>query len=208
MDDAIVENSEQEAFWRTEFGQEYIARNSGPDILAANLSLFSRILRGATPIRSCIELGTNIGLNLQALGLLYPGIRRQGVEINPIAAEAARAIADEIFVGPISQWSPSVTADLAFTKTVLIHINPDELPSVYDKLHAASHKYILVAEYYNPTPTEVPYRGHRERLFKRDFAGEMLDRFPDLQLVDYGFSYHRDPAFPLDDITWFLVEKR
>jgi spore coat polysaccharide biosynthesis protein SpsF len=27
-------------------------------------------------------------------------------------------------------------------------------------------------------------------------------------LVDYGFAYHRDPNFPQDDITWFLLEKR
>ena len=27
-------------------------------------------------------------------------------------------------------------------------------------------------------PIEVPYRGHRNRLFKRDFAGEILDRYP------------------------------
>jgi spore coat polysaccharide biosynthesis protein SpsF len=45
-------------------------------------------------------------------------------------------------------------------------------------------------------------------LFKRDFAGEMMDRYPDLKLLDYGFVYHRDPAFPDDDITWFLMEKK
>ena len=54
----------------------------------------------------------------------------------------------------------------------------------------------------------MPYRGHDARLFKRDFAGEMLDRFSDLRLVDYGFRYHRDPAHPADDLTWFLMEKR
>jgi spore coat polysaccharide biosynthesis protein SpsF len=26
-------------------------------------------------------------------------------------------------------------------------------------------------------------------------------------LVDYGFTYHRDNAFPMDDTTWFLLEK-
>jgi len=26
--------------------------------------------------------------------------------------------------------------------------------------------------------------------------------------VDYGFTYHRDPRHPLDDSTWFLMEKR
>ena len=35
----------------------------------------------------------------------------------------------------------------------------------------------------------------------------MLDRFSDLRLVDYGFRYHRDPAHPADDLTWFLMEK-
>ena len=40
-----------------------------------------------------------------------------------------------------------------------------------------------------------------------NFAGEMLDRFRDLRLVDYGFVYHRDVNFPQDDITWFLMEK-
>ena len=25
---------------------------------------------------------------------------------------------------------------------------------------------------------------------------------------DYGFAYKRDPKFPQDDITWFLMEKK
>jgi spore coat polysaccharide biosynthesis protein SpsF len=54
----------------------------------------------------------------------------------------------------------------------------------------------------------VSYRGHADRLFKRDFAGEMMDMYPDLFLVDYGFAYRRDPSFPQDDISWFLMEKR
>jgi pseudaminic acid biosynthesis-associated methylase len=200
--------SEQEAFWQSEFGEDYIARNEGGEVIAANLNMFAQALRRVPPIRSCTELGTNIGMNLEALGLLFPGIRRLGVEINPVAAEQARRRADDVFVGPISQWQPAEQTELSFTKTVMIHINPEELPSVYDKLHAASSRYILVAEYYNPAPVEVPYRGHRDRLFKRDFAGEMMDRFSDLRLVDYGFVYSRDPAFALDDITWFLMEKR
>jgi hypothetical protein len=35
----------------------------------------------------------------------------------------------------------------------------------------------------------------------------MLDAYPDLKLLDYGFVYHRDPAHPQDDVTWFLIEK-
>lgn len=52
----------------------------------------------------------------------------------------------------------------------------------------------------------MTYRGHARRLFKRDFAGEMIDRYG-LSLVDYGFVYHRDAVSPQDDVTWFLMER-
>ena len=71
----------------------------------------------------------------------------------------------------------------------------------------ASNRYILIGEYYNPTPVTINYRGHDDRLFKRDFAGEMLDKHRNLKLVDYGFLYHRDNYFDQDDINWFLLEK-
>ena len=70
-----------------------------------------------------------------------------------------------------------------------------------------SNRYICIAEYYNPTPVEINYRGHQGKLFKRDFAGEILDKFHDLQLLYYGFIYHRDHQFPQDDVNWFLLEK-
>ncbi len=53
----------------------------------------------------------------------------------------------------------------------------------------------------------VIYRRNRNKLFKRDFAGEFLDIYKDIKLVDYGFVYHRDNCYPQDDITWFLLEK-
>ena len=53
----------------------------------------------------------------------------------------------------------------------------------------------------------IEYRGNQEKLFKRDFAGEILDTYSNIELKDYGFSYRRDQAFPQDDITWFLLEK-
>lgn len=100
------------------------------------------------------------------------------------------------------------TWDLTLIKGVLSHINPDEPPQMHDKLVASCGRYLLVAEYYNPTPTAIPYRGHSDPLFKRDFCGEIMDHHPQMQLIDYGFAYRRDPNFPQDDPTWFLMEKR
>ncbi|MHC1699603.1 MAG: pseudaminic acid biosynthesis-associated methylase [Humidesulfovibrio sp.] len=199
----------QETFWAEDFGQEYIDRNVDDGLLRAKLAFFAQLLKHTGPLGSVIELGANVGLNLRALKLLAPALRLEAVEINPRAAEALRqgnvsCVHETTLLG----FRPERPADLAFTMGVLIHIAPEALPQAYDALHASSARYILVAEYYSPKPVNIPYRGHQDRLFKRDFAGELLDRFPDLALVHYGFLYHRDPYFPLDDINWFLLEKR
>jgi pseudaminic acid biosynthesis-associated methylase len=201
--------TEQEAFWAGEFGTDYIGRNDSRALLASNLNFFSRALRAAGRVGSCIEFGANIGMNLRALKLLFPEIALRGIEINPEAAKQLGEFigADNVFHGSIFDWSSDAPADLALIKGVLIHINPQMLEATYRKLYQASRRWLLVCEYYNPSPTAIPYRGHTDRLFKRDFAGEMLTLFPDLRLVDYGFAYRRDPAFPQDDITWFLMEK-
>ena len=156
-----------------------------------------------------MEFGANIGMNLKALKLLYPNMSLSGVEINATAAkELENSIGKEgVFQGSILDYPTNSTKDLSIIKGVLIHINPELLSAVYQKLYAASSNYILIAEYYNPSPVSINYRGHKDRLFKRDFAGEMLEKFSDLQLVDYGFSYRKDPTFPQDDITWFLLKK-
>lgn len=201
--------TEQEAFWAGEFGTEYISRNQGDALLASNLDFFAKSLRCTRGIQSCIEFGANIGMNLKALRLLYPRLAPHGIEINAnAAAQLANVIPPaNVLHTSILDFQPQRAWDLVLIKGVLIHINPDVLPLVYDKLVTASGRYLLVAEYYNPAPVAIPYRGHSDRLFKRDFAGEIMDRHPQLRLVDYGFSYRRDPNFPQDDITWFLMEK-
>lgn len=202
--------TEQEAFWAGEFGDAYIDRNAGTDLLAANLALFAKALARVRDPRSCIEFGANIGMNLRALGLLHPEQEQHAVEINTAAvAELGKFLpSGHIHQTSILEFVPARTWDLVLIKGVLIHIHPDWLERVYDVLHAATARYLLVCEYYNPTPQTISYRGHSDRLFKRDFCGEIMDRHRDLELADYGFAYHRDPNHPQDDITWFLMEKR
>ncbi|MFM2039300.1 MAG: hypothetical protein RL432_2239 [Bacteroidota bacterium] len=203
-------STEQEAFWAGTFGDEYIERNKSQEYLAANLNFFSRALKQAGKPSSILEFGANIGMNLRAIKLLFPNIEASGIELNETAASQLSEFlgANNVFNGSIFEYPVTKTVDVALIKGVLIHIHPEMLPLVYEKLYNASRKYILVCEYYNPSPVSIPYRGHSDRLFKRDFAGEMLDTYSDLRLVDYGFAYKRDTSFPQDDITWFLMEKK
>ena len=198
----------QEQFWSTKFGDEYSKRVTGDRIVLNNISLFGRALRAAGKLNSAVELGCNIGLNLRALNQINPEMVLAGYEINEFAAKEAvnlgiATIRQGTIIEPITEDNKY---DLALIKTVLIHINPDELAAVYSNLYSLSSRWILIVEYYNPTPVVVSYRGNEDRLFKRDFAGEMIDKY-EMKLVDYGFVYHRDHSFPLDDMTWFLLEK-
>jgi len=201
-------STEQEDFWAGEFGDDYVDRNAAEQLLISNTALFTQIFRRADPVSNLIEFGANIGMNLRAMKNLLPTCQLDAVEINPKAAQKLRESGFvNVFEQSILDFEPPQQYDISFIKGVLIHINPDHLANVYDKLYEASRQYICVIEYYNPTPVALPYRGHQDRLFKRDFAGEILDRFNDLRLVDYGFIYRRD-RFPQDDLTWFLMEKK
>ena len=201
--------TEQEDFWAGDFGNNYIARNQGEEIVKSNFFLFSQIIKNTPNVSSIVELGCNIGLNLQALNKINKKFKLCGYEINNLAAEQARNLnISEIIDGTILDPLPSeFKYDISFTKGVLIHINPAELHNVYANLYNLSKKYILICEYYNITPITIEYRGNANKLFKRDFAGELIDKY-DLRLIDYGFIYHRDNYFPQDDFTWFLLEKR
>lgn len=203
-------STEQESFWSGDFGDNYISRNQGLESVAANCAFFSRALTRVGKLNSILELGANIGLNLIALKTLFPSADFAAVEINEKAAGALKTNVPKVdlHLSSILHFKPHKTWDLVFTKTVLIHINPEKLTLAYDIMHHASSRYLLVAEYYDPNPTEIPYRGHSGKLFQRDFAGEILDRFSGLRLLDYGFAYHRDANFSQDDLTWFLLEKR
>lgn len=199
--------TDQEKFWAGDFGVEYLQRNQSEFLYASNLNFFSKIFSSVDfKFQSVLEFGANIGMNIGPIKQLIPEVEIVGVEINPKAHEILSKKGCEALLDSILTFSSEKKYDLTFTKGVLIHINPDELHNAYRNLYESSNKYILIAEYYDARPVTLEYRGHSDKLFKRDFAGDMLDTFRDLRLVDYGFSYHLG-NFPQDDITWFLLEK-
>lgn len=198
----------QEDFWAGAFGDQYVERNSNIKIQAGKLAFFARLFSKMSAVNSCIEFGANIGLNLRAIEQLIPQAQLAAVEINKKAVSNIKSWGKaRVYHQSILDYIPDHRYDLSFTMGVLIHLNPAVLPEVYDILYKSSGRYIMIGEYYSPTPVEVSYRGHDGRLFKRDFAGEFLDTYQDLKLLDYGFLYHRDNNFPMDDITWFLMKK-
>ena len=205
-----VYKTEQEKFWAGNFGDKYISRNNSKKLHASNLTLFGEIFSNTQHVKTTLELGANIGMNISPINNLLPDSKTSAVEINPNAFKqlktkcTGRAYLSSIFaIGKKMR----LKYDFVFTKGVLIHMPPDKLQDVYEVMYKLSKKYICVIEYYNPSPVMLEYRGEKNKLFKRDFAGDLLEKYRNLELIAYGFKYRRDNNYPDDDLNWFLLRK-
>ena len=204
----------QTALWAGKFGTDYTRRNADPSVgsIQANAMLFGKIMRHTFGVKHVLEFGCGAGLNLASLNGRFPWLYLTGLDVNTEAVAEARKRLDApqhmVFDGSILDGRPSVGAeqDLVFTKGLLIHIHPRDLERAYETLYQSTRRYILVCEYFSQDPVAIPYRGQPEALWKRDFAGDLLDSYDDLQVVAYGFAWRRDPD-PQDDLNWFLLEK-
>jgi len=199
-------NTEIEKFWSSTFGNNYTNRN-----LSVDKSKFigKNLINNQIKIKSAIELGANIGLNLDAIKKIYPNSKTYGVEINRNAFNILKSKHDCTNTS-ILKYETNNSFDLVILSLVLIHQNPKSLDLIYEKIYNLSRRYIYIAEYFNPTPITIKYRGHKNKLFKRDFAKEIWNKFPKLKLVNYGFHWSEDPFFDkntCDNETWFLFKK-
>ena len=200
--------NEQEKLWYSKFGDEYTKRLPIKKLLKNNTVFFNKIFKKKRDIKNLIELGANNGVNIISLKKVLKNLKKiSAVEINQNACKNLRKIKQiEVYNQSIVDINLNSKFDLVLLKGVLIHINPKQLDKIYKKINSLSSKYVLFAEYYNPYPIKIDYRKHKNKLFKRDFAGEFIKKFKNFKIIDYGFVYNKD-KYPQDDLTWFLMKK-
>jgi pseudaminic acid biosynthesis-associated methylase len=164
----------------------------------------------SAPPQSILEVGANLGVNLRALRTVTSA-RLHAVEPNDKARNIL--LRDQVVAAADLKSSvasaidlPDRAVDLTFTSGVLIHIHPDQLLESLTEIHRCSARWIACIEYFSDKPEMIPYRGHDDRLFKRDFGSYWLDNFTDLRPVACGFAWKRLTG--LDNLTWWLFEKR
>jgi pseudaminic acid biosynthesis-associated methylase len=193
-----------EALWQGNFGDEYTLRNT--ETADHRLPFWRDVLTGIE-VERVLEVGCNLGSNLKTLSTLLTPRNVFGIDVNESALAKVRTGMPA--VNPV--WSKARELpfrdgyfDLTFTTGVLIHQPPDTLPDVMSEIVRCSRRYVLAGEYFAEQLTEVPYRGHEGALFKADYGGMYLKRFPELKLVRKG---HLNDAV-WDDVTWWLMEKR
>ncbi len=159
-------------------------------------------------LRRILEVGCNRGHNLVALSrLLGPSAEIVGVEPNPHARSLARAesptttiLAGDAYELPFRDRS----FDLVFTWGVLIHVPLHSLAGALEEIHRVSAGYILAVEYFAEHETRIPYRGHDDLLWKRDFLRHFQEQSPDLSLVRRGYW---GPEQGADRVNWWLLTR-
>jgi len=204
-DGPTTEAERLESLWQGGFGDDYVDRNRGA---YEERAAFWRSIVETTGCRSALEVGCNVGGNLQWLARDLPPGAVTGIDVNRKALSTLHAHLPDVD----ALWSPARDLpfrdrrfDLVFTMGVLIHQPESTLPLVMAEMVRTSARWVLCGEYYGESTEEVPYRGNEGALFRRDFGGAFAELFPELTLHSTGFL-GRDEGW--DDITWWLFERR
>ena len=194
-----------EKLWAEDFGDDYVDRNRD---VASHREPLWRHLHETYGFTNALEVGCNLGANLQWLAQLLGPREVWGVDINAKALREARSrLPDVNAVYSPARSLPFRDArfDLVFSSGVLIHQPPEALPVVMSEIVRCSRRYVMCFEYYSEEPVEVPYRGQRGALYKRDWGALFESIFPELKLLERQFEGREDTGW--DDATFWIFEK-
>ena len=188
-------DTKQQDFWKSTFGKEYTDRNSfsrteydesynatwGISKIAMNEKSIGHLDR-TTRI---LEVGCNTGMQLRVLQDMG-FMDLYGVELQGYAVEESKKHLENINVIQGSGFDLPFRDsffDLVCTNGVLIHISPDDIPTIMSEMYRCSRKYIWGFEYFSNEIQSINYRGNSDYLWKANFAQLFLNQFSDLRLV-------------------------
>lgn len=184
--------------WAGEFGNDYLARNQVNWL--ERVPFWNRIMR-RTGARSVFEMGVNAGWNLSAILHDHLWAEVAGNDINPLACAQAQAAGLNVVNKLDFTTEVPGKFELVFTAGVLIHIEPEYLEEVMRALVEKSYRWVLAVEYEADTETQVEYRGHTEKCWKRPY-GDLYQALG-LNLVERG-----EAGKGFDRCAYWLMEKR
>lgn len=201
------ESERLEELWGGEFGDEYVGRNQRSRESDRLRSAFWDEMLVELQPSSVLEVGCNVGGNLQWISQHVSPVDVFGVDINLNALMALRERLPEVnALHCQARKLPFRDGwfDLVFTMGVLIHQPEATLPLVMSEMVRCSNNWVLCGEYFADETVEVPYRGESGALFKRDYGRLFSELFPELRLEKQGYL-SKESGW--DDVTWWLFRK-
>lgn len=195
-----------ERLWAGEFGNAYVDRNT--DAYGSRGAFWLSLMKELRP-RSVLEIGCNIGGNLEWIARCVAPTDIAGLDVNAKAlclleerVPGVRTIRGSARRLPLATRS----TDFVFTMGLLIHQTEEVLPAVMSEIVRVSRRYVFCGEFFAAETVEVPYRGERGALFRRDYGSIYESLFPaELRMVRRGYL-SREEGW--DNVTWWLFERR
>ena len=194
------------SLWTSEFGDQYTRRHRVSP-LEVRTQLWRMIL--PSDCGSILEVGANIGHNLEAISHIHDCVF-YATEPNDFARQElgecgllpeTHITAD--FADKLT-W-PDNHVDLVFTSGVLIHVPSERLEASLREIYRCSRRWIIAGEYFASSEEMVPYRGHNDILWRRDYGSLYMDMFQDLSCEGCMFTWKRLTG--LDNMTWWVLQK-
>jgi pseudaminic acid biosynthesis-associated methylase len=211
-----MDSTNQEKFWKSDFGKEYTDRNNWQqdedwDKIyidtwgITKTEINDKVLKDIPRDIKILEVGCNYGAQLR--GFQRMGFENlYGVELQPYAVEKSKSRFSGLNIITGSGFDLPFKDgffDLVCTNGVLIHIAPHDHLNFMKEIHRCSKKYIMGWEYYNNETKELNYRDNQGFMWKANYASIYQKNFPDLQLKDEHFvkylaNDNRDSIFLLE----------
>lgn len=187
-------NNEQKNSWSGEFGNQYIERNNSLDVVNNDYrkltgltyhDIFSDFFQDLDKNIMILELGCNVGNNFSILKTM--GFTKlYGLDTNTKAIDIAKSRhADVCFYNSSIEECklPEKHFDLVFTAGVLIHMNPNALRGIIEKILSLTKRYVFGFESYSESLTEVFYQNKHNMYWKQNFPQLFKKISPNLNLL-------------------------
>ena len=187
--------TKQEKLWEGRFGDEYAVRNGRTPADRDRLNkqyfgitrttLNKEFLNFLPRDIKILEVGVNTGLQCALLKKM--GFKNfYGIDINEKALVQARKNGVQtILASALDIPFKDGYFDLVMTNGLLIHIAPDNLPSVLNEIIRVCNPdgYIYIYEYTAPVCTPINYHGRKGYLWANDFPFLFSRQRRDIALV-------------------------
>lgn len=215
-------NTLQLESWTSDFGRAYTDRNpSTPEAMdvlwqksvgVRKSDVFRQFLSPERLISGrVLEVGCNVGIQLQLLGSVNPGLSLHGLEPQSYALRKARESNHEACFIPGTAFDIPFKDgyfDIVMTNNMLIHVHPDDLPRALAEIHRCSRRFIFLYEYFSEEPRTIIYRNEANLLWKMNYRDRYLSQFSDLRCAEERRLHYADPDGPVELIDQVcLLEK-
>lgn len=117
--------------------------------------LLRQLLPELAPIHSVLDVGCGRGRLASVLGEVLPSAHYSGLDIGEAQVQATSEVRPDgtLYKVPIQDFNPKHKYDLVLVSEVLMHIPPNEIKVVCDKLLKMANRYVLAIEWTQPIGT-------------------------------------------------------